>query len=132
MTAGTSPTTSEEIRIPAHRAPLAGAEVYEWIALRRVGGGGVTKVGDCWLDSGHRVPGYIAGALPGLLADGSVMLLDTDLGAVARIARTNAGTDRYEQLCQQVLLLPGAQFLSLCRKFLDDDPDPAGARKMPD
>ncbi|MGH9206712.1 MAG: hypothetical protein ACRD1G_09170 [Acidimicrobiales bacterium] len=114
------------------RAPLAGAEVYEWVALRRVSGGEVTKVDDRWLERGHRVPGYIADTLPGLLADGLVMLLDLDLGAVARIARTNAGTDRYEQLCQQVLLLPGAQFLGLCRQFLDDNPDPAGATTIPD
>jgi hypothetical protein len=27
------------------RAPLAGAEVYEWVVLRRVSCGGVAKVG---------------------------------------------------------------------------------------
>ncbi|MEO7196036.1 MAG: hypothetical protein ABIZ05_14700 [Pseudonocardiaceae bacterium] len=55
------------------RVPLAGAEVYEWVALRRV------RVG---------------------------------------------GDDRYEWLCQQVLLLPGGQFIDLCRRFVDENLDP--------
>ncbi len=42
--------------------PLAGADLYDWMALRRVSEGGVAAVGDRWLDSGHRVPGYVADA----------------------------------------------------------------------
>ena len=38
------------------RVPLAGVEVYEWIALRRVSVGGVTTVDGRWLESGHRLP----------------------------------------------------------------------------
>ncbi|MBV8541429.1 MAG: hypothetical protein JO268_12935 [Pseudonocardiales bacterium] len=115
----------------AYPAPLAGAEVYEWIALRRVGGGGVAKVGDRWLQNGHRVPGYVAGALAGLLAGGLVMPVDPEPSAVARVALTDAGTDRYEQLCQQALRMPGAQFIDLCRRFVDEVPDPVGARRCP-
>ncbi|MEO7195966.1 MAG: hypothetical protein ABIZ05_14320 [Pseudonocardiaceae bacterium] len=114
------------------RVPLAGAEVYEWVALRRVRCGGVTRVGDRWLDSGHQMPDYVAGALAGLLVGGLVMLVDPDLGAVARVALTNAGADRYEGLCQQVLLLPGAQFIDLCRRFVDEEPDPVGGTALLD
>jgi hypothetical protein len=110
------------------RVPLAGAEVYEWIALRRVSIGGVTKVGHRWLESGHRIPGYVTNSLAGLLAGGLVMLRDTDptAGDMGRAALTNAGTDRYEQLCQKALRMPAAQFIALCRRFVDDDPDPFG------
>jgi hypothetical protein len=45
------------------RVPLAGAEVYEWVALRRVRGGGVTKVDHRWRESDHQIPGYLTGAL---------------------------------------------------------------------
>ncbi|MBV8542482.1 MAG: hypothetical protein JO063_06295 [Pseudonocardiales bacterium] len=108
--------------------------MYEWIALRRVGDGGVAKVGDRWLESDHQVPDYVADALTGLLAGGLVMLVDPEpdpnLGAVARAALTNVGADRYEGLCQQVLLLPGAQFIDPCRRFVDEDPDPVGGTAL--
>lgn len=116
MTAGTPPI----------RAPLAGAEVYEWIALRRVSLGGVTKVDHRWLETGHRVPGYVAGALAALLAGGLVMLLDPNpsAGTLARVVLTSTGAARYERLCQKALRMPAAQFIALCRRFVDDDPDP--------
>jgi hypothetical protein len=112
---------------PPTRAPLAGAEVYEWIALRRVSIGGVTKVDHRWLESGHRVPGYVANSLAALLAGGLVMLVDLSpsTGTTARAALTGTGFARYERLCQQALRMPAAQFIALCRRFVDDDPDPA-------
>lgn len=96
------------------RVPLAGAEVYEWIALRRVSIGGVAKVDRRWLESGHQVPGYVTNALARLLAGGLVMLVDPDPSAegMARAALTNAGTDHYERLCQRALRMPAAQFLN--------------------
>ncbi|MGH3772781.1 MAG: hypothetical protein ACRDRW_15555 [Pseudonocardiaceae bacterium] len=114
------------------RVPLAGAEVYEWVALRRVSGGEVVKVGDRWLESGHRVPGYLTDTLVGLLAGGLVMLADPGAEAMAWVVLTNTGADRYEWLCQQVLLLPGAQFIDLCRRFVDEDLDPVGGAALPD
>ena len=107
--------------------------MYEWIALRRVSIGGVTKVGHRWLESGHRIPGYVAGALSGLLAGGLVMLLDPDPSAgMTRAALTHAGTDRYARLCQRALRLPGAEFIALCRRFVDEDPDPLSGTALPD
>jgi hypothetical protein len=121
---------------PAIRAPLAGVEVYEWSALRRVSLGGVTKVDHCWLESGHRIPSYIAGALARLLAGGLVTLVNRDpdpsAGTIARAALTSSGVDRYEQLCQRALRMPAAQFLALCRRFVDDDPDPLTGTAPPD
>ncbi|MGH3833848.1 MAG: hypothetical protein ACRDRS_25985 [Pseudonocardiaceae bacterium] len=112
------------------QAPLAGAEVYEWVTLRRISGGEVTKVGDRWLESGHQVPGHVADALTGLLADELVMLLDPN--PAARVTLTNTGTDRYERLCQQALRMPGAQFIDLCRQFVDEDPNSVGGTAPPD
>jgi hypothetical protein len=123
MTAGTPPI----------RAPLAGAEVYEWIALRRVSIGGVTKVGHRWLERGHRVPGYVTGTLARLLASGLVMLVDPgpSAGTTARAALTSTGFARYERLCQQALRMPAAEFIALCRRFVDDDPDPVRSTAPP-
>jgi hypothetical protein len=111
------------------RAPLAGAEVYEWVALRRVSGGGVTKVGHRWLESDHQIPGYLAGALATLLASGLVRLVNPNqnAGGAARAVLTNTGAERYAQLCQSALQMPAAQLLTLCQRFLDDDPDPSGS-----
>jgi hypothetical protein len=66
------------------RAPLTGADLYDWIALRRVSGGGMAKLGDRWLDSGHRVPGYVTEALVVLRGDGLVTLADSQPGGMAR------------------------------------------------
>jgi hypothetical protein len=50
---------------------------------------------------------------------------------MGRAALTHAGIDRYEQLCQRALQLPGAQFIALCRRFIDNDPDPIGSTPLP-
>jgi hypothetical protein len=81
------------------RVPFGGADLYDWIALRRVSGGGVVKLGEGWLESGRRVPGYVTDALTALCQRGLVMLADP--GPMARAALTDAGADRYESLCQQ-------------------------------
>jgi hypothetical protein len=105
------------------RGPLAGAEVYEWVALRRVSSGGVVKIGHRWLESGHQLPAYLAGTLARSLTSGLVTLLDPDpsAGDSARAVLTNIGHDRYEQLLQRALQMPAAQFLALCQRFIDND-----------
>jgi hypothetical protein len=113
--------------------PLAGAEISEWVALRRVRGGGVAQVNSRWVESGHRLSGHLAVALGGLLASRLIRLIDPDptTGVMGRAALTHAGIDRYEQLCQRALQLPGAQFIALCRRFIDNDPDPIGSTPLP-
>jgi hypothetical protein len=115
------------------RAPLAGAEISEWVALRRVRGGGVAQVGYRWVESGHRLPGHLAVALGGLLASGLIRLVNPDptTGLMGTAALTHAGNDRYERLCQRALQLPAAQFIALCRRFIDGDPDPVGSTALP-
>lgn len=116
------------------RAPLTGADLYDWIALRRVSGGGMAKLGDRWLDSGHRVPGYVTEALAVLRGDGLVTLAHPPTGGMARAALTDAGAARYQQLCQQrqtALQMPAARFGTTCRRLGVNDPAPAGGTALP-
>lgn len=107
--------------------PLAGTDLHDWMALRRVREGGVAQAGDCWLESGHRVPGYVTDALTRLLAGGLVALADQDPYGLRRAALTDAGTVRYERLHQ---LRPVAvqsarpRFGTTSQRAGVDDPDP--------
>lgn len=85
-------------------APLTGADLYDWIALRRVNDGGIAKAGDRWFDSGLRVPGYVTDTLTALCTNRLVVLADGDdwdMWSMRRATLTAAGTTRYQQLCQQ-------------------------------
>ena len=84
------------------RALLSGADLYDWIALRRVNDGGVARVDEWWLDWGRRVPGYVTDALAELYRRELVVLGDPDLaaGCMARAALTDSGSARYVALCQ--------------------------------
>lgn len=84
------------------RASLSGADLYDWIALRRVNDEGVVRVGEWWLDRGHRVPGYVTDALAELYRRELVVLGDPDstAGYMARAALTDSGSARYVVLCQ--------------------------------
>ena len=83
------------------RVPLAGSDLYDWIALRRVGSGGIATTADRWFDAGRRVPGYVADTLADLSGAGLVMVIDPDSSGTARVALTDAGVTRYDVLCQQ-------------------------------
>ncbi len=103
-------------------ASLTGTDLYHWIALRRVFDGEVTRFDGCWRDHGHLVPGYVTDALNELLTGGLVTLADPDPTAenIAPAALTNAGTARFEQLCQKAQGLPAAQCTILCGTVLPD------------
>jgi hypothetical protein len=114
--------------------PFVGVDLNAWMALRRVSKGGITTVGDQWLHSGRRVPGYIADALTELLAGGLVALADVDLYGMRRSAFTDAGAAHYEGLCQQrqaALTMPAAQFNTTGKRADVDDPDPLDGRALP-
>ncbi len=116
------------------RASLTGADLYDWIGLRRVSGGGVAKLGDRWLESGHCVPGYVTESLAVLCGDGLVTLADPEPWGMARAALTDVGTARYQQLCQQrqtVLRVPVPRFGATCRRLGANDPDPAAGTALP-
>lgn len=80
---------------------LTGTDLFHWIALRRIFDGEVTRLGGCWHDHGHRVPGYVTSTLDELLTDGLVTLADPDPMAkgAAAAALTRVGTTRFKQLC---------------------------------
>lgn len=114
--------------------PLAGADLYDWMALRRVNGGGVTQVGACWLESGHRVPGYLADALTGLLAGGLVTLAGRDPYGLRRSTLTGSGAARYDRLCQLQqadFQVPAPRLGAACQRVSVDDPDSPGGTALP-
>ncbi|MGH8571613.1 MAG: hypothetical protein ACREX8_03425, partial [Gammaproteobacteria bacterium] len=78
--------------------PLSGAELVEWIALRRVCGGGVAMVGGSWFDLGRLVPCYLPDTLDGLRRDGLIALTEVDEWGLRRAAATLAGRARYVEL----------------------------------
>ena len=60
------------------RAQLSRADLYDWIALRRVDDGGMARLGEWWLDWGRRMPGYVTDALAELCQREPVALRDPD------------------------------------------------------
>lgn len=85
------------------QAPLTGADLYDWIALRRVSTGAMAKLGDRWLEGGRHVPGYVSDALTALCERGLVTQSDPEQATdgMARAALTAAGISRYLQLCRR-------------------------------
>jgi hypothetical protein len=89
----------------ARNGPLSdralGSGVAVWIALRRAHEGGVAHVSGQWLDSGRRVPGYVADALDRLASVGLLTLGEVDPQAcgVHRITVTDTGSAQYVALC---------------------------------
>lgn len=80
---------------------LTGADLYDWIALRRVSAGGIAKMNDHWFDGGLRVPGYVTDALTVLCDKELVVLAELDTCGMQRAALTVAGTVDYQRLCTQ-------------------------------
>lgn len=96
---------------PATSPQPAGTDLYDWMALRRVSGGGIAKMDDHWLEHGHRIPGYIADALTALCDTGVVALAEVDVWAMRRAVLTDTGIIRYKQLNrqQQISRCPAAE-----------------------
>jgi hypothetical protein len=78
--------------------PDADPNLLAWVALSRVNDGGVTRLGDDYLDHGSPTPDYLAGAFAELFDTGSLAVADPDLGAPRRVTITAAGYLRYAQL----------------------------------
>ncbi|HXT45352.1 MAG TPA: hypothetical protein VN748_14745 [Pseudonocardiaceae bacterium] len=88
-------------RAPADWSDRLAGDGIVAIALRRVSGGGMAKMGDHWFDGGRRVPGYVADALTVLCAGRMVMLAELDVWGMQRATLTDTGTARYRQLDRQ-------------------------------
>lgn len=63
------------------------------------------------VDGGAPVPDFVTTALTRLCDRGLVALANPQSG-VARARATNAGADRFEQLCRQALGISAAQFMA--------------------
>jgi hypothetical protein len=84
------------------RVRFAGADLYDWMALRRAHKGGVANLAGHWLDSGRPVPGYVADALDGLTSTGLLALgeADPESCGVRRVLVTETGSAWCVALCQ--------------------------------
>lgn len=80
--------------------PLPAAELAEWLALRRVRGGGVARCGSWWLDVGRPVPGYLNAPLDDMLRVGLVVLVEVPAWCLSRAVLTVDGSARYHTLCE--------------------------------
>lgn len=56
-----------------NRIALTGADLFAWMALRRVRRGYIAKLGDRYFDAGRPIPGYLAEALDALTGAGLVV-----------------------------------------------------------
>jgi len=74
--------------------------LYQWIALRRVGDGGVERAWGGYLDRGRPTPGYLGAVFDQLTWTGWVRVEDGDQ-ARRRLCLTESGAARYAQLCRQ-------------------------------
>lgn len=81
--------------------PLSGSELIDWIALRRVCGGGVVMLCGRYVDHGRPVPGYLDEPLAGLSRAGLIALADIDTWGQRRVAPTLDGRARYVELSAQ-------------------------------
>ncbi len=115
------------------RPSMTGADLYHWVAMRRVSDGGVTKLGDRWLDRGRPVPDFVTDALNELFERALVALADSESGNMPRAALTDTGATRFEWLCQIALGMSAAQFMAFCRRFGVDEShlrDPRPVRRL--
>ncbi len=78
--------------------PLPAAELAEWMALRRVCGGGVMIAGGRYLDLGRPVPGYLDEPLNDLRRRGLVMLIECPEWCCWRVELSSTGAARYDAL----------------------------------
>ncbi|MCA1672219.1 MAG: hypothetical protein LC799_08470 [Actinobacteria bacterium] len=81
--------------------PLPAAELAEWIALRRVRGGGVASLGGWWLDFGRPVPSYLDDPLDDVVRVGLVVLVEVPAHCLSRAVLTEDGSARYHTLCER-------------------------------
>lgn len=83
---------------PAIRPPLAGPELFAWIALRRAHAGGVARVEGRYYDSGLRVPCFVD--FDTLIEAGLLALAEPALTypALRRVILTREGHTRFAEL----------------------------------
>ncbi|MGH3975666.1 MAG: hypothetical protein ACRDS9_20385, partial [Pseudonocardiaceae bacterium] len=80
---------------------LSGPDFFEWLGLRRVRRGGLTRREGTYYNHGNPVPGWlIPDILDGLPQDGLLELGDPESG-MQRVALTKAGLNHYRALCKR-------------------------------
>jgi hypothetical protein len=82
----------------AELVAVVSPELVASLVLRLVCDGGVTKIGDRYLDGGLPTPDYWAGVFDGLINAGLLTLAEEDPYGMRRVGVTETGHIRYAQL----------------------------------
>ncbi|MGH3797738.1 MAG: hypothetical protein ACRDSP_22940 [Pseudonocardiaceae bacterium] len=90
-------------------------ELTEWLALQRIRGGRITKLGEgLYVDQGRPIPGYISDALGRVEGDGFAVLTGDPIGYGWRMYLSDAGAARFAALWaahRATLTAPPAKYL---------------------
>ncbi|MCA1600372.1 MAG: hypothetical protein LC776_01570 [Acidobacteria bacterium] len=97
---------------------MSDPRLYEWIALRRVVGGGMAKSAGVYFDHGRPVPEHLTAVFDRLVWDGLLVVAEGDpIWGLRRVSLTEAGQARYVALGRErqqhqytELEVPGAEF----------------------
>lgn len=82
--------------------PLAGPDLFAWLALRRAHAGGVARFEGSYFDSGRRVPCFLPDVFDELVEAGLLTLADPDWpGGWRRAALTGEGLARFAALSER-------------------------------
>lgn len=83
--------------------PLAGLDLFAWMALRRVHAGDVARFEGRYYDSGRRVPRFLPNVFDELVEAGLLTLAEPESGAAGlrRAALTSTGRARFSALDEQ-------------------------------
>ena len=83
-----------------HR-PLVGRDLLDWIVLRRVSNGTVTRFVRVWCYRGRKMGDHLVPVLEWLLADGLIMFVSDDPAGQQRVLLTDTGCARFSELDQR-------------------------------
>lgn len=95
---------------------MSDPRLYEWLALRRVAGGGIAKSAGVYFDHGRPVPEHMIELFDRLTWSGLLVVADGDpVWELRRLSLTDAGQAQYVALGREwhrhtELEVPGAEF----------------------
>lgn len=82
---------------------MSDPELYPWLAMRRVEGGGMARAAGAYFDRGRPTPGHLTGVFDQLIWAGLVDVAEGDaLWELRRISLTGTGKARYAILSERL------------------------------
>ncbi|MGH3932723.1 MAG: hypothetical protein ACRDTF_22425 [Pseudonocardiaceae bacterium] len=82
---------------------MSDPDLYPWMALRRVDGGGMARAAGAYFDHGRPTPGHLTAVFDQLIWAGQVAVAAGDaLWELRRMSLTDTGKARYAVLSEQL------------------------------